>query len=105
MAAQRWLLLSDSSQTGQQLRVWMEKQGWRFEPTMQLENFDLIINLVALGMGVSFVPIRSLAMYRQKRTLQRVTLPQRFMRELVVVMRRNRKPPAHLQQFIEDILF
>lgn len=34
---------------------------------MRLDNFDLIINLVALGMGVSIVPIRALAPYNQRR--------------------------------------
>ena len=41
----------------------MRRQGCRVQPTMQLDNFDLIINLVALGMGISFVPIRALALY------------------------------------------
>ena len=26
----------------------MKHQGWRVTPTMQLDNFDLIINLVSL---------------------------------------------------------
>src|ERR1043166_305748 len=51
---QNWLLIDESSNTGQQLRSWMKRQGWRIEPTMQLDNFDLIINLVSRGMGVSF---------------------------------------------------
>jgi len=45
------------------VRAWMKRQGWRIEPTMQLDNFDLIINLVSLGMGISFVPIRALALW------------------------------------------
>jgi DNA-binding transcriptional LysR family regulator len=83
----------------------MRRQGWRFEPAMQLDNFDLIINLVSLGMGVSFVPIRALALYNQRRTLTRVPLPARFSREVVVVARKHRKLPAHLGQFIENVLF
>ena len=72
---------------------------------MQLDNFDLIINLVGLGMGISFVPIRSLALYNQKRKLLRVSLPSRFTRELVVVTRRRGKIPDHLNQFISNVLF
>src|SRR4051812_38409633 len=49
---QNWLLIEERSNTGQQLRAWMKGQGWRVEPTMQLDNFDLIINLVSLGMGI-----------------------------------------------------
>lgn len=102
---QNWLLIDQHSNTGQQLRSWMKRQGWRFEPTMQLDNFDLIINLVSLGMGVSFVPIRALALYNQRQNLLRVPLPTRFTRELVVVIRKHRNTPAHIQQFIANVLF
>lgn len=61
-----------------------------------MDSFDSIINLVALGLGVSFVPIRVLALYGRKHTLQRLPLKERFVRELVVVIRQHRKPPEHL---------
>jgi DNA-binding transcriptional LysR family regulator len=102
---QNWLLLDESSNTGQRLRAWMAKQGCTVEPTMQLDGFDLIINLVALGMGVSFVPIRALALYGQKRHLHRLAWPERFERELAVVVRRHRKMPPHLDQFVGNFLF
>jgi len=105
LTSQSWLLLTDTSNTGQRLGAWMARQGWQFEPTMQLDNFDLIINLVALGMGVSFVPVRALALYGQKKTIRRVPLPEKFTRELVVVVRRHRKLPAHLSQFVGNVLF
>jgi DNA-binding transcriptional LysR family regulator len=102
---QNWLLIDEHSNTGQQLRSWMKRQSWRIEPTMQLDNFDLIINLVSLGMGVSFVPIRALALYNQRHKLIRIPLSARFTRELVVVVRKHRKLPAHLEQFIDNVLF
>jgi DNA-binding transcriptional LysR family regulator len=102
---QNWLLIEERSNTGTQLRSWMKRQGWRIEPTMQLDNFDLIINLVSLGMGISFVPIRALALYNQKQKLIRVPLSARFTRELVVVVRKHRKLPIHIEQFIENVLF
>lgn len=105
LGACRWLLLDEAGETGRQLRAWMAKQGWNFAPDMQLDNFDLIINLVALGLGVSFVPIRALALYPHKHNIQRVVLPQRFIRDLVVVVRRRKTMPSHLTQFIENILF
>lgn len=105
MAQQQWLLPEESSNTGRQLRAWLSKQGWNVEPTMQLDNFDLIINLVALGMGVSFVPIRALALYGQKRRFERITLPEKFTREIAVVVRKHRKMPQHLVSFVENILF
>src|SRR5438552_521886 len=102
---QNWLLIEERSNTGQQLRSWMRRQGWRIDPTMQLDNFDLIINLISLGMGISFVPIRALALYNQRRKLFRVPTPTRFTRELVVIVRKHRKLPAHIDQFIANVLF
>lgn len=102
---QNWLLIEERSNTGQQLRAWMRRQGWRIEPTMQLDNFDLIIKLVSLGMGASFVPIRALALYNQGQKIDRISLPSRFTRELVVVVRKHRKLPAHIEQFIANVLF
>lgn len=105
IAKQKWLFLEESSNTGQLLRKWMSKQGWRAEPAMELDNFDLIVNLVSLGMGISFVPIRALALYGQKRTFERIHLPERFTRELMVVVRKHRKMPQHLERFVENVLF
>src|SRR5947207_4476451 len=31
---QNWLLIEERSNTGQQLRLWMHRQGWRVDPTM-----------------------------------------------------------------------
>jgi len=83
----------------------MRRQKLAVEPSMTLDSFDLIINLVALGMGVSFVPIRALALYGRKKNLRRLPWPDRFTRDLVVVVRRHRKMPDHLQQFIGNVLF
>lgn len=102
---QTWLQLDERSNTGRQLQEWMSAQGCRIDPGMQLDSFDLIINLTALGMGVSFVPARALALYNRKRTLRRLAWPDRFERELVVVVRRNRKLPEHLLNFIDNVLF
>jgi DNA-binding transcriptional LysR family regulator len=102
---QNWLLLDERANTGRRLQTWLTRQGCRVQPGMRLPGFDLIINLVALGMGVSFVPMRALALYRGKRTLRRLPWPDRFVRELVVVVRRNRKLPDHLAQFIANVLF
>ena len=102
---QNWLLLDDKSQSGHRLRAWMKTQGCRVEPTLQLDSFDLIINLVALGMGISFVPIRSLALYGRKRSLKRLSWPDRFVRKLVVVVRAKREQPPHVVRFVENVLF
>ena len=102
---QNWLMLDEKSQSGRRLRSWMETHACKVEPTLQLDSFDLIINLVALGMGISFVPIRSLALYGRKRALKRVAWPERFVRKLVVAVRKKREQPAHVERFIENVLF
>lgn len=102
---QKWLLIGEGSNTGRRMRSWLKKQGWRIDPAMQLDSFDLIINLVALGMGVSLVPIRALALYNQRQKFCRVPLPEVFTRELVVVIRKHRKTTEHLEQFIANVLF
>jgi DNA-binding transcriptional LysR family regulator len=102
---QPWLLIDENTNTGKQLRKWAARSGLKIEATMQLDSFDLIIALVSLGMGISFVPMRALALYGRKKTLVRLHLPNRFERELVVVMRRHRKQPQHLAEFVKNILF
>ncbi|MDB6155502.1 MAG: transcriptional regulator, LysR family [Chthoniobacteraceae bacterium] len=102
---QNWLLLEQNSNTGQQLKTWMDQQGVHLQPAMQLDSFDLIINLVALGMGVSVVPIRALALYGRKRSILRLPMETRFVRELVVVAKRHGKIPEHLTKFISNVLF
>lgn len=102
---QDWLLLAETTNTGAKLRRWLSQSGLKINPAMHLDSFDLIINLVSLGMGVGLVPIRALALYGQKKSIARLHLPNRFERELVVVMRKHRKQPVHLVEFVGNILF
>lgn len=102
---QNWILLDETGNTGRRLRAWLKCEGVTVEPGMTLDNFDLVINLVSLGMGVSCVPIRALALYARKRNIRRIAWPARFTRELVVVIRRNRKISEHVSQFIQNVLF
>lgn len=103
--AQSWLLLDEKSQTGRRVRGWMATHGCKVEPTLRLDGYDLIINLVALGMGAAFVPIRALALYGRKRAIRRLPWPDRFVRKLVVVVRANREQPAHVERFVGNVLF
>ncbi len=105
LGKQSWLLLDEKTNTGSRLRKWMTASHLKVEPAVQLDNFDLIITLVSIGMGVSFVPIRALSLYARKKRLVRLPLPGRFERELVVLMRRHRKQPEHLKEFVRNILF
>lgn len=105
LADKPWLLIQESSTTGKQLRAWLKRQRIAYQPTMELDSFDLIINLVASGMGVSIVPKRALALYRRKNAICVLPLAKPFVRELVVLTRKHRKLPVHVAGFIENILF
>ncbi|HUA64263.1 MAG TPA: LysR family transcriptional regulator [Alphaproteobacteria bacterium] len=105
LCGQTWLLFSDETNTGTRLRKWMAASRLKIEPAVQLDNFDLIITLVSIGMGVSFVPVRALALYGRKKRLVRLPMPNRFERELVVLTRKRRKQPEHLEEFVRNILF
>lgn len=105
LAGKPWLLIQESTITGRQLRTWLKRQNATIQPTMELDSFDMIINLVASGMGVSLVPQRALALYRRKNAICVLPTPKPFVRELVVLTRKHRKLPAHLAGFIENILF
>ena len=105
LASQRWLLINREGNTGKRLRNWLETQGWRIEPTMELDSFDMIVNLVSMGLGVSLVPHRVLPIYEQRRAVKRIQAKDRFVRELVVVVRKNRQQPEHMEGFIKNVLF
>ncbi len=102
---QPWLMIHGASVTGVLTRRWLKRQGLKLEPAMELDSFDLIINLVASGMGVALVPRRALALYRRRQAIVPLPLAQVFSRELVVLARRHRKLPEHVSAFIGDILF
>lgn len=105
LSKQTWLLFAEETNTGKRLRKWMAGSHLKIEPAVQLDNFDLIITLVSIGMGVSFVPIRALALYGRKKRLVRLPMQNRFERELVVLTRKRRKQPEHLKEFVRNILF
>jgi len=103
--SQPWLALQETTQTGRRISAWLRHQKLRVKPAMELDDFDFIINLVAVGVGVSLVPQRSLALYARRHSLVRLPWPKRFARELVIVVRRQRKTPEHIERFVENILY
>jgi DNA-binding transcriptional LysR family regulator len=105
LRGQRWLMIRRESATGSQLFSWLQKHGMQIEPAMELDSFDLIVNMVGLGLGASVVPNRALPLYLQRRKIRKITLRPRFSREIAVVMRKTNQPRPHVKQFIESILF
>ena len=102
---QPWLVIDEKTETGNRLKLWMRSQRFERKVLMELDNFDLLISLVSLGLGVSIVPQRSLALYGKKRSLLRIPWQKRFSRELVVLTRKQKNLPEHIERFIQNILF
>lgn len=102
---QRWALITRQSHTGRCLHAWMEAGGLACEPSIEADNFDFIVNLVSLGLGISFVPHRVLALHPKTRPVVRVRTEPRFHRDLVVVVRREATRSAALIGFLENVLF
>ena len=72
---------------------------------MELDSFDMTIQLAALGMGVACVPRRALSSFPRRRQLQRIKLPRPLTRELAIIMPRRATTPEHVKQFVASILF
>lgn len=105
LSSQTWLMLTPQTQTCQDTWTWLRKCAITPERAAAFDSFDLIIHLVALGLGIALVPRRALAVFPRRRKLRIWPLPESFERELVVVVRRHGAIPAHLQEFLGTILF
>ena len=101
----KWLLISDETVTGKQLRAWLNRAGIHPDIAMDSDNFDLIVNLVSLGFGVSVVPHRVLALHPQTRPVRRILVKPKFARDLLVITRPQKVVPSTIKDFIEAILF
>jgi DNA-binding transcriptional LysR family regulator len=103
-AGKRWLLLGDETTAGKLLRVWMENAGIRADAALFADNPDLIVNLVSMGLGVSLVPHRALALYPHTRKVTRIIVKPKFVREIAIIA-----PAAHAHlranDFVEAVLF
>jgi DNA-binding transcriptional LysR family regulator len=105
LCGQRWLMIRRESVTGSQVFPWLKRHEMEVAPAMELDSFDLIINMVSLGLGVSIVPHRALPLYLHRRRIRKIPLRPTFTREIAVAVRRTKHPRPHIQKFVESILF
>ncbi|MGV3771933.1 MAG: LysR family transcriptional regulator [Verrucomicrobiales bacterium] len=84
---------------------WMTLKKLQVKPAMELDNFDLIVNLVLLGLGCSIVPHRALPLYLQRGLIARLPINPRLHRTLLVIIRKSSKAENLLNDFISEILF
>lgn len=104
-SAQSWLLPPGGSQSRQLIDEWARAQKVELQTAMELENFDLMIQLASMGMGAAFIPRRSLSSFRRKRLVQVIHPPGVPGRQLIVISPKHSKCPEHVTRFVEGILF
>lgn len=104
-ADQQWILPPKNSQTRQLMDQWNEDQNYSIDAHTELDSFDVIAQLVALNMGVAFVPQRSLSSFPRKKMLRKVAMPTKLTRELVVIIPKRPNTPEHVKDFVGSILF
>jgi DNA-binding transcriptional LysR family regulator len=98
------LLPTQASDFRKIIDVWLLKQKIPSQPAMELDNIDLIINLVSLGMGCSLVPNRALPLFLQRRKIAKIPLKPALQRTLLVVIRKG--PSGGLgKAFADAVLF
>ncbi len=97
--------IDSKTTTGKLLTTWQAKRGFALQPMMEFDNYDLIINSVALGLGYAIVPRRALAIYARKRKIRRYPLAEPPSRTLCAVARGETNRPCMIQGFIDAILF
>lgn len=104
-SAQSWIVPPAGTRSRVCIEGWW--QQWKGGPpvAMELDSFDVTIQLVALGMGVAFVPRRALSSFPRKRQVQRIKLPQPMKRQLAIIAPRRGTTPEHVHEFIGGILF
>ena len=101
ISRQAWLLPPEKSSA----RNLITSSLGEITPTMELENFDLMLQFVSLEMGCAIVPRRTISPFPRKNLLTKINPPSEIARELIVVSPRHQKPTEHIQTFINGILF
>lgn len=104
-SSKSWLLPPERSRSRQLIDDWAFDHQVQIQPSMELENFDLMIQLASLGMGVAFVPRRSLSSFPRKRLVEMIPPPVALSRQLIAISPRHSKCPEHVSRFVEAILF
>lgn len=104
-SAQRWLFPPKESATRTTVDGWVGALCWEARPSVEMENHDLMVQFVALGMGVAFVPRRALSGFARTHKLVRIPVKIKLSRELIAVVPRFSSVPDHVRDFVDGILF
>lgn len=102
---QTWLMPPPDTRSRTILDDWW--RGLKAKPAaaMEIDSFDLMIQLVALGLGVACVPRRAVRAFPRKQQIRTHPLPVPLTRELAVITPARPEQPRHVMRFLENILF
>jgi len=103
--SQNWLLPRRLSRCRGLIDEWALTRNLDLPSQMELENFDMMVPFVSMGMGVALVPRRCLSSFRRKRHIRQIHTPVKLLRQLVVVSPRHARCPEHVSLFVDGILF
>jgi DNA-binding transcriptional LysR family regulator len=99
------LLPPKGSEVRELISDWEARRKLRLAGAMELGSFDLMIELVSLGMGSALVPRRSLGPFRRKHLIRKILLEKPLSRSLAVVVPEVAVVPEHVREWIEGIPF
>ncbi|WP_193212155.1 LysR family transcriptional regulator [Luteolibacter marinus] len=102
---QNWLLPPPNCRSRGLINDWAKRQKLDLQAAMELESFDLMIQLVSTEMGCALVPRRALGPFPRKGRIRRIKVAGKLARELVVVTPRHTHCPEHVAEFADGILF
>lgn len=104
-SSQSWLLPPDKSRSRQLIEEWARENRMELQPVMELENFDLMVQLVSMNIGSALIPRRSFGTFRRKTLVRVLSPPVELSRQLIVISPKHGKPPEHVSRFVDGILF
>lgn len=105
VATQMWILPPRGSWARELIEGWAKRHHLKLNGNLELENFDLINEFVALGFGVALVPRRSLTSLMRKHRVSRLPLPHKLSRQLIAVVPKHGTTPDYVREFVSGILF
>ena len=103
--SQNWLLPPDKSRLRQLIDDWARENRMELQPVMELENFDLMVQFVSMGMGAALIPRRCFGTFRRKGLVRMIAPPVELSRRLIVISPKHGKRPEHVDRFVAGILF
>ncbi|MCW1913346.1 LysR family transcriptional regulator [Luteolibacter sp. GHJ8] len=102
---QNWIVPPTGTRSRDCIDRWWKERKLQPNVAMEIDSFDVTIQLVALGMGAACVPRRALSTFPRKRQIRRIKLPEPMTRELAIVTPKRGSLPEHVRDFIAEILF